>query len=453
MPDATANPTPCPRCDRLEAEVAKLHARIEELERNQKRPHAPFSRGTPKANPKKPGRKPGDDYGPKGHREPPATVNETHEAPCPDSCPHCGGEVETEGTDEQFQEEVVRTHVRRRFKVGKGRCKRCRRPVRGRHPLQTSDAVGAAAAQIGPEAQAWIVELNKDLGVSHKKISKLLKEFGIAITPSGVTQIILRAGRRCRPTYQEIQAYIRRQIEVYADETGWRVAARLHWLWAFVTRDATAYVIRNSRGSDVLEEILGLDFAWFLGHDGWIAYESLKKAIHGTCNTHLLKRCRDLLEIAQAGAARFPLAVKAILQTGLAVRDRRDAGEISVPGSRIAAGRLQSRLARLLAGRITHPANARFAKHLRSRFHQIFAYLHFPGVEAANWMGEQAMRPAVVNRKVWGGNRTPKGAEAQSCLMSVLRTCFQRGINGVDFVQRTLRAPPGQHPRLLVVPA
>jgi transposase len=355
--------------------------------------------------------------------------------------------------DEQYQEEIVRQHVRRRIRIGKGRCRRCRRPVRGRHPLQTSDAVGAAAAQVGPEAQALIVFMNKDLGVPHKKIAKFLRHaYDLRITPSGVTQVILRAGQRCLPTYRDIRGYIRRHVEVYADETGWRVAAHLNWLWAFVTRDATAYVIRNSRGSEVLEEVLGADYAGFLGHDGWIAYESLKKALHGTCNTHLLGRCRNLLAVARAGAARFPLAVKSILQTGLIVRDRRDAGEISPQGATVAAGRLAARLAHLVNGRITHPDNRRFAKHLRNRVRQIFTYLQLPGVEAANWMGEQAIRPAVVNRKVWGGSRTDAGAAAQSCLMSILRTCAQRGLDSVEFIQRTLRAPPGQHPRLAFVP-
>ena len=54
-----------------------------------------------------------------------------------------------------------------------------------------------------------------------------------------------------------------------------------------------------------------------------------------------------------------------------------------------------------------------------------FWFLIQPGVEATNWRAEQAIRPAVVNRKVWGGNRTLHGADAQSILMSVLRTCHQ----------------------------
>jgi transposase len=32
----------------------------------------------------------------------------------------------------------------------------------------------------------------------------------------------------------------------------------------------------------------------------------------------------------------------------------------------------------------------------------------------------------VIARKVWGGNRTARGARTQSVLMSVLRTCRQQ---------------------------
>lgn len=67
-------------------------------------------------------------------------------------------------------------------------------------------------------------------------------------------------------------------------------------------------------------------------------------------------------------------------------------------------------------------------------------FLDKPWVDATNWRAEQAIRPAVVNRKVWGGNRTEAGAKAQGVLMSVLRTCWQAGRSAVDFVSQTLRA-------------
>jgi transposase len=63
-----------------------------------------------------------------------------------------------------------------------------------------------------------------------------------------------------------------------------------------------------------------------------------------------------------------------------------------------------------------------------------------PRIEPTNWQAEQAIRPAVVNRKVWGGNRTPAGAKAQSILMSVLETCRRHAHSVVDYVSQTLRS-------------
>ena len=68
-----------------------------------------------------------------------------------------------------------------------------------------------------------------------------------------------------------------------------------------------------------------------------------------------------------------------------------------------------------------------------------------PGIAATNWRAEQALRPAVVNRKNWGGNRTPHGADIQHTLMSVIRTGRQQNVCPIALLtdlqlQRT-RAP------------
>ncbi|MGZ0166725.1 MAG: hypothetical protein ACKVII_22615, partial [Planctomycetales bacterium] len=52
----------------------------------------------------------------------------------------------------------------------------------------------------------------------------------------------------------------------------------------------------------------------------------------------------------------------------------------------------------------------------------------------------------VVNRKVWGGNRTWVGAEVQSILMTILVTANQQTINTLDFLKQTMISP---QPRLL----
>ena len=68
-------------------------------------------------------------------------------------------------------------------------------------------------------------------------------------------------------------------------------------------------------------------------------------------------------------------------------------------------------------------------------------FLRDPAVDATNWRAEQAIRPTVVNRKVWGGNRTWNGAEVQAILMTILVTANQQAINTLDFLKQTLISP------------
>ena len=85
------------------------------------------------------------------------------------------------------------------------------------------------------------------------------------------------------------------------------------------------------------------------------------------------------------------------------------------------------------------PEYTTFAKHLRNHFEQWFAFVFDPRIEPTNWKAEQAIRPALVNRKVWGGNRTVVGARSQGVLLYVLETCRRRALSVVDHVSRTLR--------------
>lgn len=436
----------------LEGQVAKLTQLLEQTQRTNKRQAAPFSKGSPKSSPKRPGRKPGPDYGKPAFRSapPPGKIDEVHEAVLPRRCPTCGGAVHETRVACQFQVEIPRKPIYRKFNVHVGQCTGCGRRVQGRHALQTSDALGAAASQLGPDLQAMIVQLNKDAGLSHGKIQRLAKTlFGIELSRSGSVQAMLRAARRCRPTYQAIIKALPGQPWNVPDETGWRIGGRLAWLHVFVAERITGYVIDRRRGVEVAEGVLGRHYAGTLIHDGWAPYDRFRRAAHQQCLAHLLRRCTEMIEAATAGAVRFPRQVKELLISALDLRDRRDAGKLSEHGLAVSLGRLGKRRDRLLRWTRTDRANERLAKHLDKHRDQLFTFLWRPGIDATNWRAEQAMRPAVVNRKVWGGNRTANGAEAQSILTSILRTCAQQHRDALDFVSRVLR---GQRPRLALTP-
>ena len=436
----------------LEAQVRQLTAKLQEALRASKRQAAPFSKGPPKDPPATPGRKAGEDYGPKAHRPiPRPTPDEIIDVPLPPTCPDCGGPTQEDDLAHQYQTEIPRRPILRRFDIHVGHCSRCDRRIQPRHPLQTSDALGAAASQLGPDAQAAIVHLNKQAGLSHGKIATFFQAlFGIRVTASGVCQAAQRAARRCEPTYQRVLATVPQAPWIVPDQTGWRIGGRLAWMHGFVTALVTVYHVAVGRGYEVAEPIIGARYSGKLIHDGWQSYDKFIWADHQQCLDHLIRRCKGLLDTAVGGAARFPGQVKALLGDALSLRDRRDEGQLSPHGLAVAIGRLEGRLDRMLYWTKTNEDNERLAKHLDKHRHQLFTFLKTPGIDATNYRAEQAMRPAAVNRKVWGGNRTTAGAHAQSVLMTILATCRQQARDSLRFLAEILC---DRRPRLALLPA
>jgi transposase len=427
----------------LQAENERLRRPLDEATRAGKRQAAPFAKGPPTAQPKKPGRKPGKDYGPKAHRQPPRPeqIDEVHEAPLPPVCPDCGGPLDETHVAHQFQVEIPRKPIHRQFNIHVGQCRRCR--VQGRHSLQTSDALGAAAAQLGPDAQAAVVELNKQGGLSHGKVTRCLESFfGIPLSRGGSVHTVLRAASRCEPVYEAIRQTLGQSDWVVPDETGWRVGGYPAWLHALVGPQATAYVIDPARGGAVAEAILGLDYDGAMIHDGWSPYDRFENARHQQCLNHLLWRADQMAAISTRGAVRFPRRVAELLRAGLDLRDRHAAGEVSRHGLAVARGRLENQLSALAFPPKTNAANERLAQHLWKHRDDLFTFLRQPGLDAINWQAELAIRFGVVLRKVWGGKRTWVGARAQAVLMSVWRTCWQPGRSALDFLSQLLRGTP-----------
>ena len=464
MAEPSEQVQPCPRCKVLErrvaelegqlatrdARIAKLEARMAELERlldqrtrDAKRQAAPFSKGGPKANPKTPGRKPGKDYGTQAFRAiPDRPPDQIIPVEAPKRCPSCAGRVRETHVEQQFQIEIPRRAILRRFDLHVAVCGGCGRRVQPRHELQTSDALGAAAVQFGPDAQAFIALLKNKLGLSYGDITVLMKDaFAIELTRGAAAHVVRRAGERAEPVYTAFKSMIPRQSTVYPDETGWKVTARLHWLWDFVTERFTLYVIRRSRGADVLAEVLGMDYDGRLVHDGWAPYDRLIHARHQQCLVHLLRRANELMEQLRGPPARVARRIKAFLQDALDLRDRRREKAISDHGFAVARGRLEKRLDRLLSRRSKVPECRRFVNHLIRHRDKLLTFLYEDDIEASNWPAEQAIRPAVVNRKVFGGNRTWTGAHALEVLASLFATCRQNGLDALDILSHLLRRP------------
>ncbi len=172
-----------------------------------KRQAAPFSKGPPKDNPKKPGRKGGRKYGPKARRSlPEQEPDEIIDVPLPEECDACGGNVQEDHLDHQVQVEIPRRPIIRRFDLHVGTCQQCGRRIQSRHDLQTSNAVGAAASQLGSELQAIIAMMKDKYGLSYGNICGLLEDrFGISVSRGGAAQVVLRVADRAEPIYDGLR--------------------------------------------------------------------------------------------------------------------------------------------------------------------------------------------------------------------------------------------------------
>jgi len=336
-------------------------------------------------------------------------VDEEFDAPLAARC-ECGGEIEHQRTEFQYQEELpVPRAIRRRFAVHVGKCRCCGRRHQGRHPFQTSDALGAAGSMLGPRAVALATELNKELGLSPQKTAKALGRFGIRVTAGGVVQAVARQARALEPTYEVLIEGVRASPAVAPDETGWRINGQKAWLWAFAGENVTVYLIAPGRGYEHAEQILGEDFSGVLERDGWAPYRRFANARHQTCAAHLLRRTGELIADSVAGQARVSHAARRILKDALALGDERDQDVIDADEFGLRVTEINERTDKLLQTRATHEPNRRLLAHLATEREHMFTFLTEPGVQATNWRCRAGAAPSDREPQELGREPHPQG--------------------------------------------
>jgi transposase len=429
--------------DELRAEVDRLKAELEQARRAGKRQAAPFSKGPPRPHPKRPGRPPGH---PAHHRPvpPPEQVDRTVEVPLPSTCPECRAPLDDAPVTvhDQYQIDLPEPKpIVTRFRVPVTRCPACFRRVQGRHPEQTSDALGAAAVQFGPRLLGFAADLKHRIGASYRKCSSVLLTLtGLVVTAAALVRSGHRLRRLAQPSYERLVEAARHSAVQHVDETGWKIGGRSAWLWVFADAHATLYRIRRSRGHEVVVEVLGEDYPGVLVSDCFLAYDPLnfKKS---KCSAHLLKRCSEIEQSKSRGAVRFSRRVAALLRRAMALKRHR--GTLSSHGYAVLRGKVHAELDRLLAGTYTDPDNARLAKLLRKHRDSVLRFLDHDEVDATNNLAEREGRPAVIARKLSAGNRTEAGAETHAVLASVFRTYRRQGRDILAAVVELLRHGPG----------
>jgi transposase len=374
---------------------------------------------TPKRR-KKPGRKLGHEG---SRRPPPEEIHEhkEHRAPC---CPHCQGRLTRRGqTRTRYTEDipeniepVVTEHV-----IHRDWCPRCKKSVEPRVP----DAL--PGSQIGNRVVALSAWLHYGLGQTLDHIVEVFNShLHFRLTPGGLVQQWYRLQTILHPWYEQLHREALGSAVLNADETGWRVNGRGHWLWCFTAPRLTCYLIDRCRGKPVVARFFRKAFCGTLVTDFWGPYNAVVCSARQVCLAHLL---RDLehVERYKHPSPEWPAFAKKLRRL---VRDgiRLSRWEDQTPPEYASRrDRLHARLDELMATPWEDAQARRLLKRFRRHRNDLFTFLDNAAVPFDNNAAERAIRPAVIIRKNSYGNRSERGADTQAVLMSIYRTLKQRG--------------------------
>lgn len=197
-------------------------------------------------------------------------------------------------------------------------------------------------------------------------------------------------------------------------------------------------MITRGRGTAEATALIGIDYRGRIVRDGHPSYRVFSRAKSQTCLAHLLRRINGLLEICRGPKVQAWLEST---EATLRISQRRDNATIGPHGLMIVIGKVEAETDRLL-NIVPRGADVRrFARHLARERSALFTFLYFDATPATNYLAEQALRPAVVNRKMSAGNNTQRGAKAQATLMTVLHSGRKRSADAVSLLVNARRDP------------
>ena len=392
---------------------------------------------------KKPGRKPGHAG---SRRKSPDRVDQrkAHRASC---CPHCQGELKRcSTTRKRFTEDIPQDirPVVTEHTIHRDWCPHCNKSV---EPVVPDALPGS---QIGNRVLTLSAWLHYGLGQTIDHVVDVFNHhLQFQLTAGGLVQQWYRLQEILFPWYEQIQAEALSAAVLHADETGWRVNGRGHWLWCFSYDRGTYYLIDLLRGRPVLAKFFRTEFAGTLVSDFWGAYNAVVCSRRQVCLAHLL---RDLKHVEQYKhpSKHWPKFAKKLRRlVHDAMRLKRRQSELATDTYASRRQRLHARLDELIATPWKDSQARRLLKRFRRHREHLFTFLDEPAVPADNNHGERAIRPAVIIRKNSYGNRSQRGADTQAVLMSIYRTLKQRGhdplatiTNAVSEYLSTGKLPP-----------
>ena len=440
----------------LRCEVGRLREQVEKTSRNSSRPPSSDPPSVEKPARRPSGRQRGGQPGHEGHGRRLLAVEQVDEVvPVkPSVCCSCGAALSGED-GHPFRHQVteippVRATVTE-YQLHTLACSHCQTLTEASLPE------GIPSGAFGPGVQALTSLLSAGYRLSKRKVQLLLSDaFGVSMSLGSVSQLEQTTSAAVAPAVEAAQQYIQEQEATNIDETGWKERRAKAWLWTAVTEWVTVFVIRLSRGSKVVRELLGEDFDGVVGSDRWSAYRFLPLDQRQICWAHLKRDFQAFVDRGGESAQIGDLLLAQVDQMFTWWHRVRD-GTLKRSSFQTYMVDVKARVHLYLwsGQQETHPETAATCRELLKVESALWTFVYKQGVEPTNNAAEQAVRHGVLWRKSSFGTQSATGSRFAERMMTVIASLRQQQRNVLDYLTQACQAallgqtPPSLLPKKL----
>lgn len=315
-----------------------------------------------------------------------------------------------------------------------------------------------AISSFGPRLHAAIAYLNVEHRVSRRGITEILKNFyNLDIALGSTCNIAARVSEACKPVVERIKEFIVTAFNLNIDETGWKNKGKRRYLWTFVSSICVYFVISASRGSKVLEEVLGPVFEGVIGSDDYSAYSAYhKNGKRQLCWPHLIRKFKALKDNRGSPNA-YIFSKNMLKETGRlfsywhAYRESDTSLEELYQATTLIRARMK-KYCRQYRDSDDKAVRTRARRTLKNWPH-LFTFLEIEGVDPTNNAAERSFRHAVLWRKLCFGSQSETGERYVERILSVTRTCKMQRRNVVDYLTELMEATFHDKPIPEIIPS
>jgi len=270
-------------------------------------------------------------------------------------------------------------------------------------------------SNFGPNTLAHVTMLKFEDRLPLRKVcSALERQFNLDLSSATIFDITRRVSDNLLSEYDKLKAILRKSQVAYADETGMRVNGLNYHLWVFTNDDVTLFVIRKSRGKNVIEEVLGTKFEGVISSDGWASYATFTDKLQ-RCWAHLLREAKYLAEKYESAKPLYE-GLKKLFEKA----------KKAVP---LDKNKLITEMKQWIECANAYKELRKFAGKMLNGIEHWFTFVEYPFVEPTNNRAERALRELIIQRKIFGTLRNEKGCTIMERINSCIISWKQKGIN------------------------